>query len=400
MDFRGPARPVWLDLAPGAAVAALGLAATVTSHGGTAGFPSKAVVALGMGAAVALYRIGPAWALALVWLTAGVQVANRSDVALVQLGAVVVAYGIARHGRTGTVWAGGISIPVGAVCAVVYVHVSGPVGVEFNLSPFTWYAPSLGSIDRYLSVMAPLTVPYMIGLLLRVDARYRTSLASREQAEAQALRAEEIAELRAQQTRLAHDVHDVVGHSLTVILAQADSAQSLGDEDVARIREAMATISATARRSLGDVRHVLSAEPGAPSQSSSTMENLIEGVRGGGHDIRSDVQGASRPLPPELDTVACRVLQEMLTNALKHGSSSAPITVLRAWGSDELRIEVGNAVAGRPARSMAGIGLTGMRRRLEAVGGRLRTLRKDDGNGGMVFTVTARMPVGQRGGST
>jgi len=255
----------------------------------------------------------------------------------------------------------------------------------------------------FLLVQLLLATPWALGLVLRLRAQFREAQAERERAEIDASRAREVAKLRAEQARLARDVHDVVGHSLTVILAQADSVESMADDDIDRIRAALTNISASARRSLGDVRQVLSS-PNDPAEGVSRpvagLDSLLEGVSAAGNDVRSRVEGDPRPLPPELDVVAFRVLQEMLTNALKHGRRGEPIEVDRAWGADHLRIQVRNAVAdGAEPGSADGIGESGMRRRLEAVGGRLQLGRGTVPDSGQVFTATAWVPLRPSGGS-
>ena len=213
---------------------------------------------------------------------------------------------------------------------------------------------------------------------------------------------------------MARDVHDVVGHSLAVILAQAESAQYVEDADSEKLKETMATIATSARTSLQDVRQVLTTTQGATSSGrSGSLDSLVDGVRSSGHAVESTVVGLPQPLPPELETVAYRVLQEMLTNAIKHGRRDTPVTVERHW-EGELRIEVRNVVAvtddaTQPLRAIEsdatmppatpstpsttpGQGVDGMRRRLEAVGGRLDVRRRDEA-GGATFTATAWVPV-------
>jgi signal transduction histidine kinase len=212
--------------------------------------------------------------------------------------------------------------------------------------------------------------------------------------------AREIARLREEQARLARDVHDVVGHSLAVILAQAESAQFLDDVDTAGLKRTMSTIATSARSSLQDVRTVLTAtqQPAAPRTGG--LDTLIEGVRASGHEVTSTEVGTPQPLPPELEVVAYRVLQEMLTNAIKHGRRDAPVLVERHW-EGELRIEVRNVIGTDdgpvdPALTQpiatAGRGLDGMRRRLEAAGGRLDVRRREEPDGAS-FTATAWVPV-------
>ena len=217
--------------------------------------------------------------------------------------------------------------------------------------------------------------------------------------------AREIAHLRDQQTHLARDVHDVVGHSLAVILAQAESGQYL--DDTAKLKKTLQTIATSARSSLQDVRQVLS------STQDTTMgpgdagwfDGLIAGVRGSGHEIVATELGTPRQLPRETAAVAYRVFQEMLTNAIKHGRRDQPITAERHWPAaqpaggvaDTLRIEVTNMTeASGHDGAGAGRGLDGMRRRLEAIGGHLDVRRREQ-PAGTTFTVTAYVPV--RGGA-
>jgi signal transduction histidine kinase len=186
-----------------------------------------------------------------------------------------------------------------------------------------------------------------------------------------------------------------------VILAQADSAQYMDDSDVARIRAALANISTSARQSLGDVRQVLSTtgerESAAP-RAAGGLDGLIDGVRSAGYDMRTADVGTPRPLPPELDAVAFRVLQEMLTNALKHGSRG-PITVIREWGDDHLRIEVKNGMPADSAPELeGGLGLGGMAHRLATVGGRLTAGPSGASDGSPVFVAVASVPLRDQGG--
>jgi signal transduction histidine kinase len=174
-----------------------------------------------------------------------------------------------------------------------------------------------------------------------------------------------------------------------VIVAQADSTQALPDGEIERIRAAMANIAATARRSLGDVRAVLSDDPSAQASRQSDLESLVEGVRAAGNEVAFEVEGTPRPLPPELDAIAYRTLQELLTNALKHGVGAIDVTL--SWTPDELGIAVANPAADEPGPG-GGTGLAGMRERLEAAGGSLAA-----GLAGDRWIADARMPVRREG---
>ncbi len=205
-------------------------------------------------------------------------------------------------------------------------------------------------------------------------------------------------------------MHDVVGHSLAVILAQAESAQYVPDADTEKLKATMATIATSARSSLQDVRQVLTeAQDDRTDSQPRPLDTLIDGVRASGHEVVSRELGTPQPMPPELEVVAYRVLQEMLTNALKHGSRDEAVFVERLWpdGSlaGELRLEVRNTVDAVAAGTLetqplttraighrCGRGLDGMRRRLEACGGRLDVRRRDE-DSGATFTATAWVPV-------
>jgi signal transduction histidine kinase len=399
------------DLTAAAIVAFLGVYEASTAWVLPGSRAELVFVAIGTAAAVGLSRRLPAAALALVWGVCGLQVLAGIDLMLVQLAIAAVAFGTARWGNAATVWLSALSIPVAAMIVTVIVNSRGLGGLADLAGN-----PGLLDAVRDLSMtwqltaavmgMATLGAPWLVGLALRFGDRARTSQASQEAAEEDAARAvreseqaREIARLREEQARLANDVHDVVGHSLAVILAQAESAQYLDDSDPQAMKDTMAKIATSARTSLRDVRQVLSDTP-QPAAQPGGLDSLVDGVRASGHEVVSTEIGSPRPLPPELEVVAFRVLQEMLTNAIKHGRRDSPVYVERHW-EGELRVEVRNVVdlspfatppgAGAGADS-GGAGLDGMRRRLESVGGRLDVRRRDE-DGGTTFTATAWVPV-------
>lgn len=390
---------------------------------------SLVLVAVSTGLSTGLARRLPGAALALVWLTCLAQGTLGIPVLFVQAAVAVVAFGTARWGSRVTVVAGLVSMPLagfvfltlaelGQFDSVLYRGQGGGeiASVLYDQLGGSWPVVLLG---LFVSL---LLAPWLVGVSLRLAERARASRISQVAAEQDAERAhretqqvQEIARLQEEQARMARDVHDVVGHSLAVILAQAESAQFLTGEE--RLKETLATIAISARSSLQDVRHVLSG-PQAPTTAAAgsigDADALVAGVRGSGFAVEHHEVGPPRPLPPELATVAHRVLQEMLTNAMRHGRRDARIHVERHWpdgaGEQELRIEVRNVVAetadeqtvpvaaatGDPADG-SGRGVDGMRRRLEAVGGRLDVRRRREADG-PTYTATAWVPV--RAGST
>jgi signal transduction histidine kinase len=371
-----------------------------------------ALVVGGIATAVALSRHLPAAALALVWAVCALQVVTETQLLMAELAIGIVAFGVARWGSVATVWLSALSIPAAAVITVywidpdVFYRALDTAGFR-SLVDTTSRFSDRWQITTVILGMAVLGVPWLAGLALRFSARARESEVSQVAAEAQRDQAEEIADLREEQARLARDVHDVVGHSLAVILAQAESAQYLKDADTTALKQTMANIATSARTSLQDVRQVLTTTGGgtAPPARTAGLDSLVDGVRSSGHEVRSTEVGTPQPLPPELEVVAFRVLQEMLTNAIKHGHRGTPIQVERHW-EGELRIEVRNVidtsgtetqplVMAEPVPEHSGQGLDGMRRRLESVGGRLDVRRRAE-TGGPTFTATAWVPVRSR----
>jgi signal transduction histidine kinase len=363
------------------------------------------LLVLGLATAVALTRGAPGAALAVAWAVGAVHLVTGTGPLVVEVLLAYVAFGCARWGSTTVVWLSGLSIPFGAAIAVlwldqnVFYRALDVAGVQVLAR--TAYTGNGWRLPAGLLGTAILMAPWLLGLALRFSDRSQASRRSQVVAEAERDQAAEIARLRDGQTRLAHDVHDVVGHSLAVILAQAESAQFRDEHDTEALKQTMANIAMSARTSLEDVRQVLAATSGtaaAPARQAD-IESLIDGVRASGHEVESTLVGVPQPMPPELEVVAFRVLQEMLTNAIKHGRRDLPVHVERHWEGD-LRIEVRNAVGAAmdetqpiapsvpPGNGRQGV--AGMRSRLESVGGRLDVRRRTDPP---TFTATAWVPV-------
>lgn len=370
--------------------------------------------------AVGMCRRAPGAALGLVWALGVFHVLFGAPIMLTEFALTAVFFGAARWGRPPTVVIGALSVPLAVVVAFV-LHEGRVVGLHLLLGGLRpgdiVYLQPTAQLALSMVGLLVVAAPWPAGLVLRFLDRASTSQASMlaaEEAAAGAWRetehAREIAQMRDQQTRLARDVHDVVGHSLAVILAQAESGQYL--DDTVKLKTTLQTIATSARSSLQDVRQVLSStqDPATARGVAEQFDTLIAGVRGSGHEIVATELGTPRQLPQEAAAVAYRVFQEMLTNAIKHGRRDHPITAERHWPdtqpaggitdsgvTDSLRIEVTN-MTGAPAQDGAGpgLGLDGMRRRLEAIGGHLDVRRRDQAAGNS-FTVTAFVPV--RGGA-
>lgn len=392
------------DIAIGAATIVLGIWSDRGFHG-----IDITVVFVGLLAlAGMLARRLPSVALALTWIALLLAVNFVPDLNLATLVVPWIAFAVARWGHVATLWISGLSIvPAAYLCGAWARNGdwwSGLSGVPSRSVVYVIVHSRLGLSALLLTMMSlTLGVPWLIGLAMRALAAARqnreqelVALDAAREADQRATQEHEIAQLRGDQARLARDVHDVVGHSLAVILSQAESAAYL--EDPEAMKKTMATVAETARNSLRDVRDVLgSTAEGAPAPAPGNLDELINGVRAAGHEVHSETIGTPRPLPPELATVAYRVTQEMLTNALRHGSRDRALTVARRWApSGGLSIEVRNLAAfdanqTQPIR--VGTGVDGMRRRLDSIGGRLTVGMLDSGEGAE-FVATAYLPTG------
>jgi signal transduction histidine kinase len=227
--------------------------------------------------------------------------------------------------------------------------------------------------------------------------RHRTQLAgelheaavrAREEREAEEARA--VAEER---RRIARELHDVVAHSLSVMVVQAGGARRILGQDPGRAEEAAARIEATGRAALGEMRRLLGVlhrdeEPAlAPQPTLAALDGLVERARAAGLGVALVQTGTPRPLPAGVDLTAYRVVQEGLTNALKHAGPVATEVRLR-WEDDGLALAVLSAPGRAGAGGGTGHGLIGMRERVALCGGDLAAGPRPGGG----FAVEARLP--------
>ncbi len=354
--------------------------------------PAAFVFLGALAVAAGIARWAPGVAVAVAWVAGVIQAVAGVPLLLTEASLAIVLFAAARWGLTATVVAAGLSALFAPILALAWIRLSGVdagLGGRLLIELLGYTGPGAYGGRLILLGLAMFVIPFLAGLTLRYVATAQREQVARETAEGEAQQAQEIARLQEQQNRLARDVHDVVGHSLTVILAQAESAQYVDDPE--RLKQTMRTIASSARTSLQDVRQVLTPGTDGTALRTGALEELVESVRASGHTVVSSEVGEARPLPPELAVVAYRVLQEMLTNAIKHGRREAPVFVERHWATDHLLIAVRNLID-EDATEGHGQGLDGMRRRLESVGGRFEVQRRQELQG-RTFAATALVPV-------
>lgn len=203
-----------------------------------------------------------------------------------------------------------------------------------------------------------------------------------------------------ERTRIARELHDVVAHSMSVMLVQAGAARRILEKDPAKATGALEAIEATGREAMTEMRRLLgvlrdegTAGSLVPQPSLHDLDDLADQFRRAGLPVALEVRGEARDLPPGLDLTAYRIVQEALTNTLKHaGAAEASVTV--AYGDDAVAVEVrddGRGAASSPVEG-AGQGLIGMRERVELFDGELRAGPAPGGG----YAVRARLPIAER----
>ena len=193
-----------------------------------------------------------------------------------------------------------------------------------------------------------------------------------------------------EQARIARELHDVVAHALSVIVVQAGAAAELFELEPARAEKPIRSIDVAARAALADLRRVLGilheSASYEPQPGLARLDTLIDQVRATGLDVALEIEGALRPLPAPVDLSAYRIIQEALTNTLKHaGAQHARVSV--RYG-EQLRVQIRDDGNGDSGNS-AGHGLTGMRERAAMLGGSVEAASPPTGG----YLVTARLPL-------
>ena len=203
------------------------------------------------------------------------------------------------------------------------------------------------------------------------------------------------AEVLAERTRIARDLHDLVAHSVSLMTVQAGAARLLLPADPARARESLRSVEETGREALADLRRlfgIVRSEEGdsalTPQPGLARLDALVEQSRTAGLPVEVAIEGKRRMLPPGVDLTAYRIVQEALTNALKHaGPARAQVTI--RYGREVLDLEITDD--GRCTRNGEGTGhgLVGMRERVALYGGEFEAgPRRRDG-----YAVHARLPI-------
>jgi signal transduction histidine kinase len=347
--------------------------------------------------------VGPAWLTALVASRSGVAAFIRrahpiAAIIVWALGVVILGLWLTPPEKVGGLFFGLLLFP--------YVVGSQASGRRALIAP-----PILAVAVAAVALSSPgpfvtgdFLFPTIFGLMFWLAGRvvrsrteltaelHEAALVAHEHREAAAARA--VAEER---RRIAREMHDVVAHSVSTMVIQAGGARRILARDPARAIEAAELIERTGRDALKEMRHLLGVLHAgedlaelAPQPTLGGLQALAERSRAAGLPVELQIEGERRELPSGLDLAAYRVVQEALTNALKHGGGTADVAV--SFGEQELRLEIADAGRGTrvaPRVEGGGHGLLGMRERVRVFGGELSAGPRPEGG----YLVVARFPL-------
>jgi signal transduction histidine kinase len=294
---------------------------------------------------------------------------------------LIAIYSVASHRGLAT------SLPVGAFGLVLYV-------VSMALDGY-WFWQAVSNSVLLIGV-------WWIGRSLRLRRAYLDELEARARRLERAREADSRAARAEERSRIARELHDVVAHHVSVMTVQAGAARRILHRDPEAVQDALSTIEQMGRTALGEMRRLVGvlrteAEPArselSPQPGVHDVSGLVDQLRETGLQVQLWIEGESRSLSPGVDLAAFRLVQEALTNTLKHAGPQARAWVRIQYADRQLEIEVEDdgrglvAGLGRPGGN--GHGLVGMRERVALYGGDLRIGPRSGGG----FEVRARFPL-------
>jgi signal transduction histidine kinase len=295
----------------------------------------------------------------------------------VLLGAIATVFAAMRAGRRHSVW----------------------LLVLLAFAAFVYYARPQPAHAIAIGLLAVAVLTLGEGIRYR-DAHFRQMAKARAD-RARARVEQERRQVSDERLRIARELHDVIGHHLSLINVQAGVGLHLMDEQPDQARVALSAIKQASAEALREVRGVLGAlrpedegAPRTPAPSLAGVGSLIEDVRSGGLPVAYDVAGEPVGLPPEVDRAAYRIVQEALTNVRRHAGSGATARVVVTYTPSVLRVTVTDDGAGPVAADQSGVaedgnGIVGMRERAAALGGELWAGPRPSGG----FEVAATLPI-------
>ncbi|MEU8662588.1 sensor histidine kinase [Actinoplanes philippinensis] len=267
------------------------------------------------------------------------------------------------------------------------VVLAGPLGLPAGVTP---------SLREALLAGVGLAVPVLAGTVSKVRHEQLAALARAHEEQERARAEQKRRQASEERLRMARELHDVLGHHLSLINVQAGVGLHLMDSRPEQAREALSAIRTASAEALREVRSVLGVlrteGEAAPRQPALGLSRLSDLTADAGFPVRTAILGEPRELPAEVDRAAYRIVQESLTNVRKHAGPdpAAVVEIRHAPGALHLSITNTGVTGGAPPPEGSS-GLTGMRARAESLGGTLTAGPAPGGTGG--YRVTAVLPV-------
>lgn len=250
------------------------------------------------------------------------------------------------------------------------------------------------AVADFVWTFVALSLPLAVGFTAR-RLRGQAELAEEQ---ARALEQEQIERAEAaaerERKRIARELHDLLNHSLSVLILQAGAAEQVVDSDPGKAREALAVLRATGQEALDELGRLVglirddSSLDRAPQPTLADLDRMVNAARAGGVAIQMRIEGEVRRLPAAVELNAYRVVQEGITNALKHARGT-DVTVLLKYGDDGIEIEVTDTAASSSVATGSRHGLIGLRERVAVFGGELHAGPQPGGG----WTMRAWIPV-------
>ncbi|MEM6808835.1 MAG: sensor histidine kinase [Pseudomonadota bacterium] len=233
------------------------------------------------------------------------------------------------------------------------------------------------------------------GRRLRFRGEYLRLLEERARHLERERHAEAESAVAAERTRIAREMHDVVAHQVSLMTVQAGAARTVSKTDPAAAGDAMAAVESAGRNALEEMRHLLgvlrpadAADALDPQPGIDDIPNLVQHVQDAGPHVTLETRGTLTDLPARLELNAYRIVQESLTNVIKHAGPDAAVSVTIEGHEDRVIVTVTDNGTGSDGAHSGGHGIVGMRERVEMLGGRLHAGARTEGG----FEVRAELP--------
>lgn len=347
---------------------------------------------------------GPLWVQRLTFAVMTLSVAGRR---VMPFWAAVVGFaGLSAQ----TIWGGDAAVVGGFLAGIMLTHsvalystrraaAAGLVVVLAGVHTYTFVNLDEFRLADEIGNAAIFIIIWALGRTVRARQR-RSEIAEAHAARVQAERdAHAKAAVAEERSRIARELHDVVAHGVSVMVLQSGAARQMLDRDPERARQPLLAVEESGRQALDDMHRLLSIlrrendeAARAPIVGLAQLDDLVAHMNDVGLQVKPVVEGVARPLPPSLELSAYRIIQEALTNTLKHAGPAAATVTVR-YRATEIEIEVADNGRGHSTGGlMGGHGLVGMRERAALFGGHVVAGPRTDDIG---WIVQATLPTGE-----